>query len=237
MPPHESDLLLAPRKASISFAVEPALNNIHSLIMLSQEKYHSGLGEWVTHMAATLAPERLHINRLVFEGLYSAILPERSWPSFLAYVDYLAAQPHEALRDRVMRAVLRPCPPEAPGAAPLPPPEPAVLLASAEAYVAHLRNIYPDADIDEPIEIETHRLLNNPPVMHDLIISHMRTIWHEALATEWQRVLPMVQESVSAFQQLDLGGLSTLEAARTVTGQDLSEKWEQAVAQAARVVF
>jgi DNA-binding transcriptional ArsR family regulator len=50
-------------------------------------------------------------------------------------------------------------------------------------------------------------------------------------------VAPMVQESVSAFQQFDLSGLSALEAARTVTGQDLSEKWEQAVAEARRVVF
>ncbi len=42
------------------------------------------------------------------------------------------------------------------------------------------------------------------------------------LAAEWTRVLPMLQESVAAFEAMDLRGMSLDELLRTVTTRDLS---------------
>jgi DNA-binding transcriptional ArsR family regulator len=230
MAPLEADYILVPSKASVSVALEPVPNILHSFYMFTTVEEFSGVGEWVVRTAATLPPERLHINRLVFIGMYFALQPEQRWPSFPAYLDDLAALPAEALRERLIENYL------AHTKVAVPARPTAELLASADAYLAFLRERFPPEAIDVAIETETYHLILDPRRMQELIVSHLREMWR-IFAPEWERVKPMLQESVHAFQQLDLGRMNVLEAGRLITGQDLSGKWDKLIAEAEQVIF
>jgi DNA-binding transcriptional ArsR family regulator len=84
-------------------------------------------------------------------------------------------------------------------------------------------------DYDRSTWEEMHRLLNDPPARQELIVTHLRTMWDEGLALEWERNLPVLKESVAAFQSLDLAGLTAVEALGRVILRarvpQVSESW------------
>jgi DNA-binding transcriptional ArsR family regulator len=228
--PLETDYLLPLPKANISVALEPVPNILYSFYILTPEEELSGIGEWVARTAAALPPERLHINRLVFNGMYFALQPEQRWLNFPDYLDDLAALPAETLPERLIKNYLAHTQVAGPA------PTMTEVLASADAYLAFLRERFPPEAIDVAIETETYHLVLEPRRMQGLIVSHLREMWR-IFAPEWERVKPMLQESVHAFQQLDLGRMNVLEAARLITGRDLSGKWEKLIAESEQVIF
>jgi DNA-binding transcriptional ArsR family regulator len=173
---------------------------------------------------------------LVCVGLHYAAQPDRSWPSFPAYVDGLAAQDPALLRDRlfeayehVARMVM-----EGRGEA-VSPISRAELLADLETYLNYLQAHFPCIDV--PLESEAYDLLKDPPAMQEVIVSHMRAMWDEYLAAEWERVVPRLQKSIKAFQRLDFSGKTAVEIARTVIGHELDENLEESIAGAQQLVF
>jgi DNA-binding transcriptional ArsR family regulator len=63
-------------------------------------------------------------------------------------------------------------------------------------------------------------------------------MWEEHLAVEWGRVLPMLQDSVRAFQQVDLSRMDRREAVQWVSGQDLEgAKWDKVFERAERIIL
>jgi DNA-binding transcriptional ArsR family regulator len=234
-PATESDLLPRTQPIAITVAAEPAINILHSMLLLNMAETLSGLGEWVGRTAVRLTPEQLHRNRLVLDGLHHALLPERRWPSFAAYLDDLANSEPHVLRDRLMSHMTHVSKPAAPNAAPLQTPDPQTLLTSVDAYLDFLRRY--GFEFDEAIEAEAHTFFNDPPAMQAVIVEHLRDLWQRFLSDEWQRVQPLVQESVSAFQRIDFTRMTTAAAFRAVTGQELSEKWEQPIANRAQLIF
>src|SRR5581483_922349 len=149
MPPTpESDLLPRAQPIELTVALEPAANIINSMLLLSSGDTLSGLDEWVVRTAARLTPEQMHRNRLVLEGMYHAVLPERRWPSFDAYLSDLAASKPEVLRDRLMWHITHSSKqaPPSPGAPPRQLADPRDLLASAEAYIGYLRSHFWEFD-------------------------------------------------------------------------------------------
>jgi len=73
--------------------------------------------------------------------------------------------------------------------------------------------------------------------MQDLIVSYMRDTWQKHLAAEWERVRPMLQDAVAAFRQIDLSGMSKLQAAEKILDRKLDESKAQAFEQIERLVF
>ncbi len=245
MPAPDPDLIVAPTVSPISVALEPAQNALNSLLLLDKGDKLSGLDEWVTRTAAALTPERRHNNRIVLYGLYYAVVPDRSWPSFPAYVSHLAAQDPTVLRDRVFNAYaqmrkkngeycLLPDPASDQVSMDITP-----LLESVDAFLEFLVERFTAEHIDSEIETEAHRYLKDPPAMQSLIVSHFRSMWEEVLSSEWERVVPMLQTSVDAFQQLHLSDLSKSEAAQLVLGQSLGEEecWKLELERTERLIF
>jgi DNA-binding transcriptional ArsR family regulator len=235
-PATESDLLPRTQPITISVAVEPAVNILYSMLLLNMGETLSGLSEWVSRTAAQLTPEQLHRNQLVLDGLHHALLPERRWPSFTAYLDDLASSEPHVLRDRLMWHMTHLSKPaSAPSSAPPQLADPQTLIASVEAYLDFLRHY--GFEFNEAIEAEAHAFFGDPPAMQAAIVEHLREMWEMFLSEEWERVQPMVQESVSAFQQIDFAHMTTAAAFRAVTGQELSEKWEQLIASRSQLIF
>jgi len=237
MPPTlDSDLIARTPVASLSVALEPAQNVLNSLVLLTAVEKFSGLDEWVTRTAAQMSPAERHRNALVCEGLYFAVAPDRRWPSFSSYLDDLAARDALDLRDRLLKNLVRACISKTPpGTQPATLIDPATLLSSADAYIRYLQDY--EFEFDLELEIEAHAFFSDPPRMKDLIISHLSAIWHERMSAEWERVKPMLQESVAAFQPIDFRRMSGFEALRLVTGQDPHEKWQNMIADSRQIIF
>jgi DNA-binding transcriptional ArsR family regulator len=237
MPPTlDSDLIARTPVASLSVALEPAQNVLNSLVLLTAVDRFSGLDAWVTRTAAQMPPEERHRNRLVCEGLYFALEPNRRWASFSSYLDDLAARDAVEMRDRLLRNLARACINKTPpGSARHTLVDPATLLSSADAYIRYLQEY--EFEFDPAIEIEAHAIFSDPPRMKDLIVSHLSAIWHERMSDEWERVMPMLQESVAAFQRIDFRRMSGFEALRLITGQDPDEKWRDLIADSRQIIF
>lgn len=228
-----ADLMRRSPEAKLSLGIEPAPNILTSMQFINSVEALSGLGEWVTRTAAQLSPAQLHRNRLVFDGIYYAVQPVQRWPSFTTYLDNLGSIDPAILRDRLLAQIACPLTPSNPERRVLI--SHADLLASADAYLNFVRAHF--ETIDEAIEREAHALLCDPPALQRVATSHIRELWDSSMAAEWERVLPMLQESVAAFERLDLAGKSSSEVVRLVTGQEPDEKWERLVAEAQQIVF
>jgi DNA-binding transcriptional ArsR family regulator len=233
MPTPELDILIAPTATTFSFSLEPAQNAIHSLFLLTKADKLSGLDDWVNRTLASFTPEMERKHKLVILGLYYAVVPQRSYASFSAYLDDLGRNDADQLRDRVLDAYYQM---QWKDRSPSMPPREEI-LASEDAFIRFLLDRFPADHIDTEIEIEAFSYLNNPPAMKTLILSHLREMWDVYLEAEWKRVLPMLQESISAFRQLDLSGLTNPEAIHQVTGQELGEWCDKLVEGVERIVF
>ncbi len=236
------DSMMTSQAASIKVALAPAQNAFHSLFLLSSVEHLSGLSEWVVRVAGSLTPEEKHRHALVFWGLHYAALPERDWPSFPAYLSYLAALDPVVLRDKMLNTYAqfplleegkswKLC--ETPASLDM-----QEALKDVDSYLRFLRARFPLHKIDEEIEIEAYTYVLDPPAMQTLIVSFLRKLWEEHLAEEWRRVEPMLQDAVRAFQQVDFSRMDRLEAARFITGQELeAEHWQEILADARGITF
>jgi DNA-binding transcriptional ArsR family regulator/acyl carrier protein phosphodiesterase len=220
------DFIFAPPTVSVEFALAPAHNNLNSLLLLEQLGSRHGLGDWVQDTREVLPEERKRINRMLFDVFYYAMLPEdRNWASYLEYIDHLAAQDAVTLRDRAIHRLG-----ERIGAD-----DPTAMLANRTLFVETLKEFFLSKSKEHEEEfveerilgtlMDAHPLLNDPPAMQRIIVEHLRAMWEKYLAAEWERIQPMLQESIDAFQQLDFADKTAIEATRMVTGRDLGGIW------------
>jgi DNA-binding transcriptional ArsR family regulator len=185
----------------------------------------AGYDAWVSRAAAALTPEQRHINRLVLEGLRDALAPEQDWPSFAAYLDELARQNPLVLRDRLLERMARSAASQLPATTS---PAPALadartaiaqivsaraaslsaatsssadLLSDVQAYISRVEYLHPQVAVDPALQKQVHMLLNDPPALHDLLITHLEAVWEAVLATEWQTEQRELQRQVRVFQQ------------------------------------
>lgn len=225
----DRDFIVTPPPSPITVALEPAHNALNSLLLLKEEEPPSGVGEWVLRTAEILTPEEYDRNLLVMIGLHFATMTEQSWPSLTAYVDHLAAMDPVALRDKLMRTYARiPLHKEGETRWWMEHPAPLDLeavLESVDSYLDFLHARFTCKSLNDELEARAYALVIDPPRMQETIVSHLRTMWTTHLAQEWQRVRPMLEDSVRAFQELDLASMDRIEAARVITGQEMDEHW------------
>jgi|GEM_PF-254481 len=233
---------------SAQLALEPIYNILNSFALLNLAEQRSGLGDWVTQTAATLAPERRHTNRLVFAGLPDALSPDQEWPDFPAYLDNLATQNPFALRDRLLQRVFAPATSPARAIAAAPTSDSQRLRAALPGYVeqlaaqrapagamtrspvdvaeyvANVERLHPGSRVDPALYAEIQTLLDDPPALHDLIVAHLDHMWETTLVAEWQRALrgpAGLPQQIGVFQQQLAADATAAESFRTFTGRRL----------------
>lgn len=235
------DSIVIPKIEPVTVSLEPAHNAIHSLVLLTRVSKLSGLNHWIVETANAMSAKERAQNTLVTFGLHYAIAPEQSWPSFPAYIDHLASLDPVTLRDKLLRMYAR---------FPLlsesredlydtpPPVDWDTVLKNTENYLEFISARFCKEAVDIDLEMLAYQYVLDPPAMQQLIISHLRSMWDTYLAQEWARVVPMLQDAVTAFQQLDLTTLSRAEAAQVITGHKLEEeKWQRAFVSKQQIVF
>ncbi len=211
----EFDLIGPPKTVKVTFSLEPAYNAIVSLSLLGMAESFSGLNEWVYQTVETSSPERLRANEIVLIDA-NTYLADGDWDSFPGWVDDLAARDATAMRDQALQARLAKVCQTLGGEMP----DPAALLADRAAYLSlieeSVRRRGKGGSFDRSLWDEMHGLLNDPPAMQDLIVTHLRAMWNETLASEWERNLALLEESLSAFESLGLTDLTVVEALNRV---------------------
>jgi DNA-binding transcriptional ArsR family regulator len=102
----------------------------------------------------------------------------------------------------------------------LPEPEVAEVLADPESAIRFFEERGREK-FDQAIMQELFVLLRNPEAFQTTLVEHLGWLWENAVEAEWQRISPLLEESVAAFQPVNLSGLTILEAIQAVTGRDL----------------
>jgi ArsR family transcriptional regulator len=230
-------LIETPETPPIHVALEPAHNNFNSLLLIARPDRYYGLSDWIYRTEAGLSPELRQDNRVVIEGFYYIIEPDRSWQSFTAYIDDLANRNPFKMRNDLLEAyAARTCYNEEKAAADV---DFEVVMASLDNFLGFLAERFPPENTIIEVETVAYALLKDPPKMQNFIVSHMRTMWNQVLAAEWERIEPMLQESVNAFRQLNLENYSKLEAMELVLEENATDdkKWTRKLDRAERIIF
>lgn len=216
-----------PQPVTVVVALEPVYNILMSMVALRDPENYGGLDDWVLQTVNRMAPALREQHRLLFDWLWldaltNAVDRGPATESFPAYLAALAEQPATGLRDKLFYWLLH---------SPhlrvgyeyrmLTPPDPAVLLADYDTFVAFVEE-RARAKIDEVGGVSLiYALFNHPQQLQTTLVTHLQTLWDEHLAAEWPRIEPKLQATVDAFQSVRLEGLSMLEAMQVVTGRDL----------------
>jgi DNA-binding transcriptional ArsR family regulator len=221
---------------ALSVALEPAHNVQHSLLLLARADEVSGFDEWVYRTAAAMTPEERDTNLLVMIGFHYAVQPRQSYPSFPVYLEHLASAPAAHLRDKVLDAYIRIAALNT-GETEGPQPTYDAILADVNTFLTFLRRGFGEWVIPD-VERRAYTYLIDPPALQQLIVGHLRAMWYKYLAVEWERVRPMLQKAVRAFDGIDLNHMERGAAAEYVLGQPLrDDKWCHKIDDAARVTF
>jgi len=240
MPAPEQEILLAPSQTTISVRLEPAQNVFHSLLLLAKTKRLSGFDDWIaeTRQAMTVMERQRH--SVVMIGFFYAVQPQNSWPSFPEYIDHLERMSPNEMRDKLLRAYveLPCCTVDESKITEFSDDLVGEILATVDAYLAFLEERFTPEHIDRSIETKAYAYLIDPPAMHKMVVSHLRSMWEKYSQTEWRRVKPMLLDAVAAFEQVDLLPMNRLEAAEFITGQTLGEsKLRKHIEEAEQVIF
>lgn len=242
MPAPQQSLIIGAPTTALKVALEPAHNAFNSLAILSRSPHLSGLGDWVNNTLQAMSDEERERHTEIFVGFYFTVQPQKGWPSFPAYVDHLASLPPHAIVDRLLEAYVHLAKMKYGKMQEDSEPHSAIdrdaILSSFDSYLEFLYSIFSEEHVDEEIEARAYELMGDPPALQELLVSHLRQMWDRYLQEEWQRVRPMLQSAVDAFAEVDLSGMSRLEAANFVTGRDLEElKWNDILQRAEEVIF
>lgn len=225
MPSPLREIIVFPPTTQVSVELDPARNGLHSLVLLTKTDKLYGLSEWVEKTLAGLSAEMARRHKLVMIGFYYGLLPEISFSSFPAYLDYIQRMNPETMRNKMLDAYLdMPCRTPAEPFAGKDRPTYDDILASPEGYVDFLLRRFGEDHVERELEARAYRYAIDPPAMQALIVSHLREMWENYLQDEWRRVEPMLKASVEAFQRVNFKGMSRKEAAEYITGQQLDEE-------------
>lgn len=208
-----AEIITPTKTVEITFSLKPVHNAIGSLALLDMAEDFSGLGEWVYRTSEALSPDQLRSNQLVLHDVH-AHLSDIAWPSFSAWLEDLEKADATALRDRALQVWLEGVRKKTDGDIP----SPNELLTDRETFIALATNYLhaKDETLDSSFWNEIHDLLNNPVARQNLIVTHLGAMWEQVLEQEWRKNVPMLEESIAAFESLGLSGLTAVEALNRV---------------------
>lgn len=214
---------IPPKELKMHFSLEPAYNALCSLILLTDDV--PGHVEWVEQTIAKLSPEQIKANyRLV--GMATLHLAGGKWPSFPAWVDDLAGRDPYTLCNQEIDHLIETAA-DCLGSDTHDLPAREQLINDRDLFLSLFERISECKEevFDREWAEDTFAGLQDPSVRQAQMVDHLRTMWDEHLAAEWERSLPMLQDSIAAFESLDLSGLTTAEAIRRIIRRDEPDQW------------
>jgi hypothetical protein len=213
------DAIVLPEVNTVDVRIDPVQTFINSMVLISRSEELSGLNSWIYETAAALTEEQMAQHNLVVIGLHYIILPARFWKDTPSYLRHLKNSNPVTLRDQLLDFYIRyePCDLDED----MPDADKDLLLADVDFFLDYLEKKFSRAKIDRDVESKAFELLNDPSEMQRQVASHLKFMWDEHFKDEWQRILPMLEDAVMAFEQIDFRNMSREEIAKYITGTDV----------------
>ncbi len=236
MPAPVQEVLVRPATKSVRISLEPATNVFHSLLLLAKSDDVTGFADWVTETLLSMSSMERRRHDLVMIGFFFAVRPDRSWPSFIAYIDHLESLPPIEFRDKLLNAYIHlPCQTESNETLYE---DFDTILTSVDTFLDFLSQRFSAEHVDPELEAQAYAYILDPPSMQSLTVTHLRHMWDKYMSAEWMRVKPMLQDAVSAFKQVDYDQMGQIEAAEYITGQSFGDgKWEKLFEKSENLIF
>lgn len=206
-------------------AIEPVYNALLSLALLTAEPTMSKVEPWITQTATQLTPRQRHDNHLIFAGLGQALLTETSQANFPAYLAALEAEAPTMLCNRVVQWLA------------LADPQNALAPADPQRLGQQIRATNPLTPLDETLLREVHGLLQEPAALQQRITTHLRTLWTEHLAAEWERSLRNLQSMAYLLNKCTWPTTSARDAIRAFLRRPLPDAISAQLNGVEQVVF
>ncbi len=166
-------------------SLAPAHNALNTLALLNRAGQMAMRSPGVRQMVLSLSAQQRQHNRLLFDALGDALMPDEEWSSFPAYVESLAAREPLSFRDQLLRRLALPY-----GNTPAGTPE--QLRRNLQTFVTHVSR-RSESPLEPALLQEAHMLLNEPQRLQALVVSHLRALWQSVLASEWEHLTPVLQ--------------------------------------------
>lgn len=232
----DQEFIFAPPTVSVEFAIPTVDLIMNSLHLILQAEDTNGLGEWAHRTRDALSKERLRTHHMLFSVLIMGVEFDDEPTSFPEYLDRIAAEDAEHIQQRLFKSYLEKFAYFGIDA------DPNILSDDKEAFLKAIDASFGEKyrskgfDFDRTIYAESYPILQDPAALKDTILEHMRFIWDNHMRNEWYRILPILEECVAAFKQLNFTGMSAVEVLRSVTRRDLAQFFPD-LEQATKLIF
>ena len=212
----KSDVVLAPRAVTVRVVFDPARTLINSLGMLNLTELRSGLGEWINQTVAAMPPDLRRDNEVAGQ-LFDVIDFADDPMDFPVLIDRIEAQDMTEALSRLTAHIAH-----------VADVDPKVVLESRERYVDIIQGYFAKKgdECDAETVAASYDYMVDAAKCQQFLVTHLRTMWTSYIEAEWTRVRPVLLDTVSAFDKLDLSDLTPLEAIQVVTGRDLTNFWK-----------
>jgi len=229
------DAIVLPEVNTVEVRLDPVQTFINSMVLISRSEELSGLNPWIYETAAALTEEQMAQHYLVVIGLHYIMLPARFWKDIPSYLRHLKNSNPLTLRDQLLDFYIRyePCD----LTDDIPDADKDLLLADVNYFLDYLEKKFSAGNIDRDVESKAFDLLNDPPEMQRQVASHLKFMWDEHFKDEWKRIVPMLEDAVLAFEQVDFSNMSREEVAKYITGTDVKADYLDEIGENQQMIF
>jgi len=229
------DAIVLPEVNTVEVRLDPVQTFINSMVLISRSEELSGLNPWIYETAAALTEEQMAQHYLVVIGLHYIMLPARFWKDIPSYLRHIKNSNPVTLRDQLLDFYIRyePCD----LTDDIPDADKDLLLADVNYFLDYLEKKFSAGNIDRDVESKAFDLLNDPPEMQRQVASHLKFMWDEHFKDEWKRIVPMLEDAVLAFEQVDFSNMSREEVAKYITGTDVKADYLDEIGENQQMIF
>lgn len=228
------DFILAPATVAVEIVLDEVAILSNSLKMMKAEEFHQGLHEWVSRTTFELTPEQRKTNHRV-AMLIDHLITETNAPTFPAFIEAIADIPSSKIIDFSLHWLRDQ--PNYPGDD--------TILSDRQAYLAFVQATIAEKYAKKGEDFEPEHWseewdnLQKIDQFVDDATVHLQFMWDTYLKDEWERVKPMLQEAVDAFNEIDYEGMSAFDAIETVAGRNMRGKdfFEEKLERAEKLIF
>jgi len=170
-----------PTASIVSSAVE--VESVHHLLtamsLLTSPYLNEDNEPWLSNIAAKLSDEQRRTNRIIFEWLGLALLPNANYTTFTSFLTALDTTSPTDIVNRTVAGWQ--------DVASSKDESPEKLLTDKTRFIKFATDTNPDLANARELLTEVHQLLAEPSALHSLITTHLRLLWETYFAGEWQK--------------------------------------------------
>jgi hypothetical protein len=214
---------IAPETVTVEFDLAPVRVILDAIKTLASDDHLPGVSPWVLETAAQMPHDERRRIEVLGEGLWDAIKPKRAWADFENFLNYLAQRDVSQWQPETVQWLVDHDTEKYPNLTA------EMLFSDLELYKRVTRDFFishakaeKGYTYDEDLFVTLHQWMQTPQQSWQLAIDTIRQAWRTYVRPEYERNLPLLRETINAFQQQDYEGMMALEAIRAVTGRDMT---------------